>query len=87
MEALPTMQASELRDRAASFANDLAKQLENFNSEYPQPKMDDVARHGLINLPSNEVISPTLPMPARSRENFEAVFCRYIASRCVIIPE
>lgn len=82
MDALPSMKASELQKRAASFARDLAEQLEKFNSENPEPQMDEEARHRL----KTDIIAQ-LPTPGRSIGTFETVFCRYMASRSLIIPE
>lgn len=81
---LPTMKATQLAAKAAEFANILASELEAFNKQYPEAQLDQEAKDYLQRTFPAGVSGPS---PKDSRGTFEAIFCRYIASRSVIIPE
>jgi hypothetical protein len=81
---LPTISASDLASRASAFANNLAGQLEVLNRQYPTAEMSAEAKEVL-----EKTFGGTIPgsTPHDFIHVFEHLFCRYMASRWVIIPE
>lgn len=82
--ALPTMKVSEVAAKAAEFADILASELEALNQKYPVPQLEQDVKDYLQKTFPGGVSGPN---PKDYRGTFELIFWRYIASRCVIIPE
>lgn len=84
MDVLPTMKASELTEKATNFAKDLAERLEDFNREHPEPEISEEEWSYIREQFGGKIPGPT---PTELIPTFEEIFCSYIASRYVIIPE
>jgi hypothetical protein len=79
---IPVLKASELHNISEAFATELIAKLDRFNTEHPE------AMSGESNAPINRLALHNLPLPTplKFRGAFESAFCRYAASRCIIIP-
>jgi hypothetical protein len=82
-QMLPTITMSELRDRAAGFAKHLAEQLEKLNRD-SHAVLPPEAQKYVEGVPDEQILRPT---PFEYQSLFESVFCRYIASHYIIIPD
>jgi hypothetical protein len=76
------IRASELVDKAASFAHDLVAQLDMLNQEYPTAEMSPKEKETLKKA-SNDLG----PAPQQFTSVFERLFLNYMASRFVVIPD
>ena len=79
---LPTITASELMNRAASFAHDLVTQLDALNQEYPTAEMSSKEKETLKKT-SNDLG----PAPQQFTSVFERLFFAHMASRFVVVPD
>ncbi|MGH8059679.1 MAG: hypothetical protein ACREOH_20975, partial [Candidatus Entotheonellia bacterium] len=75
---------TEVAAKAAEFANILASELEALNQKYPVAHLEQEAKDSLQRTIPGGVSGPN---PEDYKGTFELIFWRYIASRCVIIPE
>jgi hypothetical protein len=80
---LPMITVSELQERAAGFANDLVEKLEKINL-HSNATLTPEARTYVDALPPEQIFHPS---PSEYRHIFENVFCRYIASHYIILPD
>jgi hypothetical protein len=84
------LKASELDKISEAFATELIANLDRFNTEHPEPIISTES-----SAPTNMKVSENfkaqldllLPTPQKFRRTFQSTFCRYAASRCIIIPE
>jgi len=81
---LPTIRASELTSKAASFASDLAGQLDALNQKYPTAELDPQEKEFLEKAFSGNIPGPE---PKQLIPVFERLFFAYMASRYVIVPD
>jgi hypothetical protein len=81
---LPTIRASELVSKAASFASDLAGQLDALNQKYPTADLDPQEKEFLEKNFSGNLPGPE---PKQFIPVFERLFFTYMASRFVVIPD
>jgi hypothetical protein len=81
---LPTIRASELASKAASFASDLAAQLDALNQEYPTAEMSPKDKEFLEKTFGGNIPGP---VPQQFIPVFERLFFAYMASRYVIVPD
>jgi len=84
LSELPTIRVSELVSKAASFANDLAAQLDALNQEYPTAEMSPKEKEFLEKTFGGNIPGPE---PKRFIPVFERLFLNYMASRYVIVPD
>ena len=80
---LPTMNINDLVGTAVKWADDLVWQLEQFNERNPTPKLSIEDSERVLKEFGDETPRPT---PKDCLEPFRAVFCRYLASRYIIVP-
>jgi hypothetical protein len=80
---LPTITASELMNRAASFARDLVTQLDALNQEYPIAEMSSKEKETIKKLSINDFG----PSPQQFTLVFERLFFAHMASRFVVVPD
>jgi hypothetical protein len=81
---LPMIRASELMDKAASFAGDLVAQLDVLNQEHPTAEMSPKEKETLKKASVGQVL---VPEPQQFTQVFERLFLNYMASRFVVIPD
>src|SRR5262245_19267631 len=80
---LPTITASELMNRAASFARVLVSTLDTLDEQYPNAEMSPKEKETLKKLS----ISDFGPSPQQFTPVFERLFLTHMASRFVIVPD
>jgi hypothetical protein len=80
---LPTITASELVNRAASFARVLASTLDTLDEKYPNAEMSPKEKETLKKIS----ISDFGPSPQQFMSVFERLFLAYMASRFAVIPD
>ena len=81
---LPTIKASELVDKAASFACELAAQLDALNQEHPTAEMSPKEKEVLEKTFGGNIPGP---FPQQFIPAFQRLFFTYMASRYVIVPD
>jgi hypothetical protein len=81
---LPTIRASELAGKAATFAHELAAELDALNLEYPTAEMSPRDKETLEKTFNGNVPGP---VPQQFIPVFERLFFAYMASRYVIVPD
>ena len=81
---LPVIRTSELVDKAASFARDLAAQLDMLNQQYPTAEMSSKEKEALKKALGDRDLSPD---PQQFTPVFERLFLAYMASRFVVVPD
>ena len=90
---LPRIKASELHKRADAFATELVERLTRFNDEHREPMNLESTGFVLISPQEPVLKEPVLkeavlgPAPSDFHTAFQVSFCRYTASRCVIVPD
>ena len=80
---LPTIGASEIVNRAASFARVITATLDKLDEKYPTAEMNPKEKEMLKNIS----ISDFGPAPQQFTSVFERLFLNYMASRFVVIPD
>jgi hypothetical protein len=81
---LPSMKARELSQLASQFATNLAERLEDLNRQYSSPVLSPEAVE-YVETTYGERIPGSVP--SDYLQVFEGLFCRYMSSRWVIIPD
>ena len=81
IRAMTMIKASELDKISEALATELVQRLDRFNAEHPEPNMSTESS-APINRSQNELPSN----PLQLRNAFQSSFCRYVASRCIIVP-
>lgn len=76
--------AGELNTRTEKFVSIMVEELTKFNEKNPRPKMSEEDWERVHREVGDKEIPP---LPKDSRLAFETVFCCYVASRYIIIPE
>jgi hypothetical protein len=76
--------AGELSTRAEKFVAIMVDELTKFNEKNPRPEMSEEDRERVHKEVGDKEIPP---LPKDFRLAFETVFCRYVASRYIIVPE
>jgi hypothetical protein len=81
---LPMIRASELVDKAASFARDLVARLDALNQKYPTAEMSPKEKGTLEKTLGDHDLAP---VPQQFTSVFERLFFAHMASRFVVIPD
>jgi hypothetical protein len=71
----PSISVDELEKQATAFAGDITIRLEQLNSQFPSPDIEE-PRDG----PEPE------PRPSHFQARFKDIFYRYMASRQLVVP-
>jgi hypothetical protein len=80
---LPRITVSELQTRAGGFAKELVENLEKINRD-SNTVLTPEAQKYVESLPAEQF---SHPLPADYRHVFESVFCRFMASHYIIVPD
>jgi hypothetical protein len=84
LSTIPTINISELHERASAFALDLSNRLERFNRDHPRPKLSKKAVEYLDKTYGDTIPGPT---PKAFTPVFERMFYGYMGSQYAIIPD
>jgi len=80
---LPTITMGELRERSGGFAKELIEKLEKINL-HSNTILPPEAQKYVEALPPEQIVHPSL---SSYQHVFENLFCRYIASHYIIVPD